>query len=142
MIVMKILLRSLFVAMVIVSSFACNKGLYFDAGALQRDNAILTEAKTLVGKATESYSVHQSEVATLKTHINDALTAETARGKANAPTVNMWKNVQKDDSFLNQALNDWKTKDKLNTVIISEYQKQLDATIGIIPHYESFKIKQ
>jgi hypothetical protein len=139
---MKSLFKFLVVAIVFVS-VACNKGLYFDQASYDRGNNIVTEAKSLFGKATESYSAHEGEVATLKTHISDAVAAETARGsKSNAASVNMWKSLQADNSFLNQALADWKAKDKLSPTIIEEYQKRVDAIVGIIPQYENFKIKK
>ncbi len=139
---MKSVFKFLLITIIFISA-ACNKGLYFDQASYDRGNNIVTEAKTLIGKATESYSTHEAEVATLKTHISDAVAAETARGsKSNAASINMWKSLQADNSFLNQAFADWKSKDKLNSEIIAEYQKRVDAIIGIIPQYENFKIKK
>lgn len=95
----------------------------FDPTALSEAKSLHAASLELMGKATEPYASHASEVSQLRTRLAQAVTAASARPK-NQTVVKQWETLTAPDgNLLGGFLKRWEGTSTLGAGFVGEAQK-------------------
>jgi hypothetical protein len=121
--------------------FGCTHISPYDQTSYQLSTAAKAEALSVIAKATEPYSQHQTEVAALELNVNKAY--EYARGlPKNQIITHMWEILNsKDEHALGAFLQEWKDRGILDSGYIAQKQIEIGKDFDQIIELESGKNK-
>lgn len=133
--------RWLFVAMSVVF-ISCSQALYFDQHSYNNIESVQLDAFTLLDKANQPYEQHKESVEALKSKIDNIISYEEAKGKFNAPVVNMWKTVRTSSGNLISVFNLWEAQGTLSNIFIAESKPRIAEMLNSIKIVEDHKSKK
>ena len=110
----------------------------YDAIGTENVTGISTKLPALMAKATEAYSKHETEVTTLTSDLNSAV-SHAASMKKNKEVAESWRLLQTD--LVAPFLARWKEKGKLDKDFIKEATMQVTKSLDAIKRAEMAKKK-
>jgi hypothetical protein len=99
---------------------------------------VVNEAKNLIEKSTDNYSIHAMEVEILKTRI-DSIVLEENKRQMNQATNAMWTVVQKDRFSLYGFFELWKQQNTVSPAAVAEMNQKLLSILNVIQSWEQRK---
>ncbi|MGD0820905.1 MAG: hypothetical protein ABSA71_09185 [Desulfomonilia bacterium] len=119
--------------------FACSTIAPFNKTADQQDLAIKAEALSLMDKATESFTLHKSEIENLKLDMEKAYEYAKAESK-NEITTKQWEIVKDPNgNSLGGFLKKWEDEGSLSPVFITGAKKVISGHFDSIIRLEEGK---
>ena len=113
----------------------------YDQAAYQQAVNTKVDALTLMGKATDLYQNHQSDVASFQIELQKAYEYERGR-PLNTITLKQWEVlVDPDRDLLGGFLKEWKESGRLLPVYVKDKQDKISVAFDEIIQLESGKIK-
>jgi hypothetical protein len=120
---------------------SCSTISKFDQYAYTQSTSLKVDAINVMGLATDSFSLHQTDVAGVQTAISKMLEYERNRPK-NVINEKMWTLIQDSTGHLfGGFIARWQKNGKLDTVFVKESQQLIGSTFDQISQLESGKIK-
>ena len=120
---------------------SCSTISKFDQYAYTQSTSLKVDAINVMGLATDSFSLHQADVARIQTNISKMLGYERNRPK-NGVNEKMWTLVQDSTGHLfGGFIKRWQKEGKLDTVFVKESQALIGSSFDQISQLESGKIK-
>jgi ATP-dependent protease ClpP protease subunit len=126
-----------FVFVIAAVLFACKVPQYASSSDIA-NTMIVNEAKNLIGKSTDNYSIHAMEVEVLKARI-DSIVVEENKRKLNQATNAMWTVVQKDRFSLYGFFDLWKQQNTVSPAAVAEMNQKLLSILNVIQTWEQRK---
>ena len=124
-----------------LSSFGCAPVSDFNQLALDQSLSIKTDALNLISKAADNYSVHQSEIDSLKANVENAYQFSKSIPN-NLESVSQWEIIRDPQrNSLFGLLERWKNKNTLSDTFISEVKILIDSDFNTIIDFENNKRK-
>ena len=121
--------------------FGCAPVSDFNQLAYQQSVSIKSNALTLISKADENYTDHQSEIDSLKLSVENAYQFSKTIPN-NEETVSQWEIIRDPNrSSLFGLLERWKNKERLSDTFISEVKLLISFDFNLIIDFENNKIK-
>jgi competence protein ComGC len=99
---------------------------------------VVNEAKNLIEKSTDNYSIHAMEVESLKARI-DSIVSEENKRQMNQATNAMWTVVQKDKFSLYGFFELWKQQNTVSPAAVAEMNQKLLSILNVIQSWEQRK---
>jgi hypothetical protein len=138
---MKTLAAKLLFPFLFLFFFGCAPVSEFNQLALDQSVSIKTDALNLISKATDSYSVHQSEIDSLKLSVENAYRYSKTIPN-NTETIAQWEIIRDPKcSSLFGLLERWKAKGKLSETFITQVKLLIAADFNTIIDFENNKRK-
>jgi hypothetical protein len=138
---MKTLAVKLLFPFLFLSLFGCAPVSDFNQLALDRSLSIKTDALNLISKAADNYSVHQSEIESLKLNVENAYQYSKTIPN-NKETISQWEIIRDPNrSSLFGLLERWKNKTTLSDTFISEVKILIASDFNTIIDFENNKRK-
>lgn len=120
---------------------ACSTISKFDQYAYTQTTSLKVDALSVMGRATESYPLHQTQAAGIKTSLDKMYEYEKNRPK-NAITQKMWSVLTDSAGHLYGGfIKRWEKEDKLDTAFIRISKELVGQSFDQISQLESGKIK-
>ena len=138
---MKTLAVKLLFPIIFLFLFGCAPVSDFNQLAYQQSVSIKSNALTLISKADENYTDHQSEIDSLKISVENAYQFSKTIPN-NEETVSQWEIIRDPNrSSLFGLLERWKNKERLSDTFISEVKLLISFDFNLIIDFENNKIK-
>ena len=138
---MKTLSLKLLFPFLFLSLLGCAPVSDFNQLAYQQSLSIKSNALTLISKAYENYTEHQSEIDSLKLSVENAYQYSKTIPN-NVETITQWEIIRDPQrSSLFGLLERWKSKTKLSDVFISEVKVLIASDFNTIIDFENNKRK-
>jgi hypothetical protein len=138
---MKTLVVKLLFPLLFLSLFGCAPVSDFNQVALDQSMSIKNDALNLISKATDNYSVHQSEIDSLKLSVENAYQYSKTIPN-NKETISQWEIIRDPSrSSLFGLLERWKNKTTLSDTFISEVKLLIASDFNTIIDFENNKKK-
>jgi hypothetical protein len=138
---MKTLAVKLLFPFLFLSLFGCAPVSDFNQLALDRSLSIKTDALNLISKAADNYSLHQSEIDSLKLNVENAYQYSKTIPN-NKETIAQWEIIRDPNrSSLFGLLERWKNKTTLSDTFISEVKILIASDFNTIIDFENNKRK-
>jgi hypothetical protein len=120
---------------------SCSTISTYDQAAYEHATSAKVDTLALMSKATESYSAHEKEIATVTTELEKAY--EYDRGRPlNKITVAQWSILlDPERNLVGGFLKAWKSKGSLGATFVTEKKDQIGRAFDQIIGLESGKIK-
>ena len=113
----------------------------FNQVAYQQSVTLKTDALNLISKSNENYSVHRSEIDSLKLNVENAYQYSKTIPN-NIETVAQWEIIRDpNSSSLFGLLERWKNKNSLSDAFISEVKIMIASDFNTIIDFENNKRK-
>ena len=120
---------------------ACSTISKFDQYAYTQSTSLKVDALNVMELATDSFSLHRTDVATVGTNINKMLEYERNRPK-NAVSEKMWTMLTDSTGHLfGGFVARWQKEGRLDTAFVKESQQLIGSSFDQISQLESGKIK-
>ena len=138
---MKTLALKLLFPFLFLSLFGCAPVPDFNQVAYDQSLSIKTDALNLISKASENYSLHQSEIDSLKLNVENAYQFSKTIPN-NSATISQWEIIREPNrSSLFGLLERWKSKTSLSDTFISEVKILIASDFNMIIDLENNKKK-
>jgi hypothetical protein len=113
----------------------------FDQYSYTQATSLKVDALNVMGNATDSFKLHQAQVATVQTELNKIYEYEKNKPK-NTVTTKMWVvMVDSTGNLFGGFITRWQKEGKLDTAFIKESQIIIGQSFDQISELESGKIK-
>lgn len=133
----KIKIKFVFSLLIIFFLYSCSSS--FNSIALKQDEEAKEKVLSLINKANERYSKHETEIQKLSSELNRYKAYESGRSN-NDETIKMWRKMMDPNNNLYQGfINRWKAKDSLNIIVIEEFKPIISDAFDQIIELEKAK---
>lgn len=127
---------------IIVALTGCFKTAVYDDSAYNETILLKEETLQLMGKATEPYATHETEITSLLERLNQAYGYAQKRAN-NETSISQWKVlIEKDSNLAGGFFERWKSEGTLNQYFINEAKGVISQAYDAITELEKGKNKQ
>jgi hypothetical protein len=138
---MKTLSVKLLFPFLLLFLFGCAPVSEFNQVALDQSLSVKTDALNLISKASDDYSVHRSEIDSLKLSVENAYRYSKTIPN-NTETIAQWEIIRDpNSSSLFGLLERWKSKTRLSDTFISQVKLLIASDFNTIIDFENNKRK-